>query len=155
MLTLATADVLLTKGTYAQTYYLYAQKYRDVAWGGFFYKWAFHSENPGEPYNSFGNGSAMRVAPIGWFFPTIEETLVEARNSAMVTHNHSEGIKGAQAVASATFLGRTGQTKTAIKKYVEKHFGYNLTRSYLEVQENGIFNETCKISVPEAIICFL
>lgn len=88
VLTLATADVLLTKGTYAQTYYLYAQKYRDVAWGGLFYKWAFHSENPGEPYNSFGNGSAMRVAPIGWFFPTIEETLVEARNSAMVTHNH-------------------------------------------------------------------
>lgn len=155
VLTVATADVLINAGNYAQTYFRYAREYPDVSWGGKFYDWVFKSENVGAPYNSLGNGSAMRVSPIGWYFKALDQTVDEARRSAEVTHNHPEGIKGAQAVAGSIFLARTGCSKIEIKEYIEKRYGYNLSRSYAEVQDKCVFDETCPVTVPEAIIAFL
>lgn len=102
-------------------------------YGGSFYRWLF-SGRERVPYNSWGNGSAMRVSAVGWAFGTLEETLRVAEISAAITHNHPEGIKGAQAVAAAIFLGRTGKTKAEIKEYVETHFGYNLSRTCEEIR---------------------
>lgn len=104
---------------------------------------------------SFGNGSAMRVAPIGWAFDTLEETLEEAKRSAEPSHGHEEGIKGAQAVAASIFLARNGLEKEEIKSYVEETFGYNLNKDLDELRNNYYFNSSCQGSVPEAIFCFL
>lgn len=124
-----------------------------VGYGGRFYKWLVNEER--EPYNSWGNGSAMRVSPIGWFFDNIEDVMEYAKISAEVTHNHQEGIKGAQATASAIFLARNGKSKMEIKEFIEKTFGYNLSRELKDFQENYKFDVSCMGSVPEAIICFL
>ena len=109
------------------------------------------------PYNSFGNGSAMRVSPIGWMYDSLEETLAEAQRSAEVTHNHPEGIKGAQAIAACVFLARTGKKKEEIKEYVSSTFGYDLGRTIEEIRPSYHIsaNATCQGSVPEAIISFL
>jgi len=153
VLTIATADAILNNKTYTEVYKQYPRDYPEENYGGFFYRWAFgRSEEPGK---SFGNGSAMRVSPIGWAFGTLEETLEEAKKSAEVTHGHPEGIKGAQAVASAIYLARTGKSKEDIKKYIETTFDYYLDRSVDEVRETAVFDATCQTSVPEAIICFL
>ena len=112
------------------------------------------SDNP-QPYNSFGNGSAMRVSPVGWAFDSLEETLEKAKESAEVTHNHPEGIKGAQAVAACIYLARTGKSKQEIKEYIESTFGYDLSRSCEEIRPDYVFSETCQESVPESIIAFL
>jgi ADP-ribosylglycohydrolase len=97
----------------------------------------------------------MRVSAVGWAFGTLEETLRVAEISAAITHNHPEGIKGAQAVAAAIFLGRTGKTKAEIKEYVETHFGYDLSRTCEEIRPGYTFQESCQGTVPEAIIAFL
>ena len=97
----------------------------------------------------------MRVSAVGWAFGTLEETLRVAEISAAITHNHPEGIKGAQAVAAAIFLGRTGKTKVEIKEYVETHFGYDLSRTCDEIRPDYAFEESCQGTVPEAIIAFL
>ena len=123
-------------------------------YGGSFYRWLF-SGRERVPYNSWGNGSAMRVSAVGWAFGTLEETLRVAEISAAITHNHPEGIKGAQAVAAAIFLGRTGKTKAEIKEYVETHFGYDLSRTCEEIRPGYTFQESCQGTVPEAIIAFL
>ena len=107
------------------------------------------------PYNSFGNGSAMRVSPVGFAYDSIEEVLKEAKRSAAVTHNHPEGIKGARAVASAIFLARNGKTRDKIKKYVTSSFGYNLDDTIDSIRSVYAFDETCQGSVPQAIIAFL
>ena len=114
------------------------------------------SDEP-QPYNSFGNGSAMRVSPIGWMYDSLEETLAEAQRSAEVTHNHPEGIKGAQAIAACVFLARTGKKKEEIKEYVSSTFGYDLGRTIEEIRPSYHIsaNATCQDSVPEAIISFL
>ena len=122
-------------------------------YGARFDKW-LHEKNP-KPYNSWGNGSAMRVSPVGWAFDTLEETLVAARRSAEVTHNHPEGIKGAQATAACVFLARTGKSKQEIKKYVEEMFGYNLSRTCNEIRPTYSYDISCQGTVPEAIIAFL
>ena len=134
----------------------YANKYRNPVggYGGSFYRWLF-SGRERKPYNSWGNGSAMRVSAVGWAFDTIEETLRVAEISASITHNHPEGIKGAQAVAAAIFLARTGKTKAEIKEYVETRFGYDLNRSCEEIRPGYTFQESCQGTVPEAIIAFL
>lgn len=103
-----------------------------AGYGSSFIRWLW-ADDP-QPYNSWGNGSAMRVSPVGWAFDTLEETLVAARRSAEVTHNHPEGIKGAQATAACVFLARTGKSKQEIKKYVEEMFGYNLSRTCNEIR---------------------
>lgn len=123
-------------------------------YGGSFYRWLF-SGRERKPYNSWGNGSAMRVSAVGWAFDTLEETLRVAELSAAVTHNHPEGIKGAQATAAAIFLARNGKTKSEIKAYIEETFGYDLHRTCDEIRPYYGFNESCQGTVPEAIIAFL
>jgi len=112
-------------------------------------------EKQREPYNSYGNGSAMRVIPVGWYAKSLDEALGLAKITAEVTHNHEEGIKGAQCVAAVIYLIRQGKSKKAIKKFVEENFGYNLSRSYNNLYKNHKFECTCQNSVPASIICWL
>jgi ADP-ribosylglycohydrolase len=156
IMTFATMDVLLNKGDYTKTYQRYGKKYPDPDYGGYggnFDRW-IHTTQP-RPYNSWGNGSAMRVSPIGWAFDTLEQTLDEAKNSAKVTHNHPEGIKGAQATASAIYLARNGKTKNEIKEYIVDTFGYDLNRKIDAIRPIYQFDVSCQGSIPEAIIAFL
>ncbi|MDO5134056.1 MAG: ADP-ribosylglycohydrolase family protein [Eubacteriales bacterium] len=127
-------------------------RYPHAGYGGMFYRW-LRKKNP-QPYNSFGNGSAMRVSPAGWLYRTLEETLHAAKLTAEVTHNHPEGIKGAQAIAAAIFLARAGAEKEDIINYIANTFDYNLFRSLDQIRRNYYFYETCQKSVPEAIIAF-
>ena len=115
----------------------------------------YNSPDGRVPYNSWGNGSAMRVSAVGWFFDTLEETERVAKISAEITHNHPEGIRGAQATAAAIFMARTGVTKEQIKAYVEQKYGYDLSRTCDEIRPIYKFNATCQATVPEAIIAFL
>jgi len=153
VLSFATAKVLLDGGDYAATYQRFARAYPNRGYGGRFGKWIW-LEDP-KPYYSFGNGSAMRVAPVGFAFADAETTLVEAKRSAEVTHNHPEGIKGAQAVALAIWMARQGEDRDAIRQAIEKQFGYDLSRTCDLIREVNKFDETCQGSVPEAITCFL
>ena len=124
-----------------------------VGYGGKFAQWLSHRSL--EPYGSFGNGSAMRVSPVAWAFDDLETVEVFAGISAMVTHNHPEGIKGAQATASAIFLGRSGNTKEQIRDFITERYGYDLTRTLDEIRPSYQFDATCQGSVPEAITAFL
>ena len=154
VLTVATMDCLLHGGKdYAAFYKKYARKYPDAGFGKQFKGWMYADNSL--PYNSWGNGSAMRVSPVGWAFGTLDETLAAARASAEVTHNHPEGIKGAQAIASAIFWAREHKAKDEIRDYIEKTFGYNLHRTCDEIRPTYQFDETCQDSCPEAIIAFL
>lgn len=108
-----------------------------------------------EPYNSWGNGSAMRTSAVGWMFDTLKETERVAEIQAAVTHNHPEGIKGAQATSAAIFMARNGKTKDEIKRYIETRFGYDLSRSCDEIRPWYTFNESCQGTVPQAITAFL
>ena len=127
--------------------------YPNAGYGGMFGRW-LRAEHP-QPYGSFGNGSAMRVAAAGWLFDTLDKTLKMAKVTAEVTHNHPEGIKGAQATAAVIFLARTGHSKPEIKQYVEQTFGYDLNRTCDEIRPTYHHVETCQETVPEAIIAFL
>ena len=127
--------------------------YPNAGYGGMFRRW-LRAEYP-QPYGSFGNGSAMRVAAAGWLFDTLDKTLEMAKVTAEVTHNHPEGIKGAQATAAVIFLARTGHSKPEIKQYVEQSFGYDLNRTCDEIRPTYHHVETCQETVPEAIIAFL
>ena len=131
----------------------WGHKYPGAGYGSRFYYWLF-ADDP-KPYRSFGNGSAMRVSSAGWFYDTIGETRRYARLSAEVSHNHPEGIKGAEATASAIFLAREGASKEEIKKYVESEFGYDLSRTCDEIRPGYAHVETCQKTVPEAITAFL
>jgi len=153
VLTVAVADALLTGKSYKEVLYTYSRAHPNRGFGGNFRKW-FASANP-QPYYSFGNGSAMRVSPVGWVFNSPEDTLKAAANSAAVTHNHPEGIKGAQATALAVFLSRSNYSKAQIKAELEKRFRYNLKRSLSEIRPGYSFEVSCQKSVPEAIIAFL
>lgn len=153
VMTIATADAILNNKDYGKCYWYWGNKYPNAGYGGSFRKW-LHSNNPG-PYNSFGNGSAMRVSPVGWAFASIEETLEQAERSALPTHNHPEGIKGAKAVAGAIYLARNGYDKEYILSWIVKEFRYNLNRKIEDFRRNYGFDVTCQGSVPEAIICFL
>lgn len=127
-------------------------KYPNVGYGGSFYRWLFHGFT--EPYNSFGNGSAMRVSSVAWVAKTLEEAETFAKWSAEVTHNHPEGIKGAQAVSAAIFLSRDGKSKDEIRAYIEDKY-YNLDFTIDEIRPSYSFDVTCQGSVPQAIKCFL
>lgn len=153
VLTVAVADCILHNRDYAKTFKEYGRRYPNAGYGGMFGNW-LRSANSNS-YNSYGNGSAMRVSPVGFAYRTIDEVLREAQRSAEVTHNHPEGIKGAQAIASAIFLGRTGKEKKEIRGYIEGRFGYDLNRTLDEIRPSYHFDETCQGSVPEAIIAFL
>ena len=127
--------------------------YPDAGYGGMFYRW-LQTARP-EPYGSFGNGSAMRVSSAGWLFDTLEETRHAAALTAEVTHNHPEGIKGAEAVASAIFMARTGSSKDEIREYIIREFGYDLSRTCDEIRPKYYHVETCQKTVPEAITAFM
>lgn len=130
----------------------FGRRYPKADYGGMFAKWLV-SDNP-QPYNSFGNGSAMRVSPCGYIAVELDEALELAKASAEVTHNHPEGIKGAQATASAIFLARYGKSKEKIREYIEENF-YTLDRTIDEIRPNYRFDETCQGTVPQAIQAFL
>jgi len=143
----------------------FGERYPNAGYGTMFWRWlfqyrSFYAEDGYHarkriPYNSYGNGSAMRVSSVGWAFETLEETLQVAKISAEITHNHIEGIKGAQATAAAIFLARKGKSKEEIKSFIEQTFGYDLNRTCDEIRPSYTFNETCQGTVPEAIIAFL
>ena len=132
----------------------------DAGYGGNFWRWLFYPEKlwrdgVRRPYNSFGNGSAMRVSAVGWFFDSLEETERVAEISASNTHNHPEGIKGAQATAAAIFMARNGKSKEEIRAYISKKYGYELNRTCDQIRPSYGFEVSCQKSVPEAIIAFL
>ena len=129
------------------------KRYPDAGYGGMFYHWVLGEDR--KPYRSYGNGSAMRASSAGWFYATLEETLHAAKLSAEVTHNHPEGIKGAQATAAAIYLARNGKSKEEMKDYIEKEFGYDLNKSMKDIVSKGHGEEICQVSVPQALVCFL
>lgn len=129
------------------------RKYPYAGYGGSFRQW-LRSENP-QPYNSFGNGSAMRVSPVGLYANSLEEALELARISASVSHNHPEGIKGAQAIAACVFLHKTRKDRYEIKDYIQQNFGYDLESDLKDLREGYSFDVTCQGSVPIAIMAYL
>lgn len=163
VMTIAIADAILKTGyekdgrilfkNVEKSMQKWGKKYPHAGYGGGFRKW-LRSEKP-KPYNSFGNGSAMRVSAVGWIFNSMFETRECVRMTARPTHNHPEGVKGAMAVASAIFLARNDADKEEIKNYIEYEFNYDLSRTLDEIRPNYEFDETCQGSVPEAIIAFL
>lgn len=156
VMTLAIAEGLLNGGSekaFIKAMKELGRRYPGAGYGSRFGSWLFSEEE--SPYNSWGNGSAMRVSPVAWMFDTLEEVERYAEISASVTHNHPEGIKGAQATADSIFLARKGKTKQEIKTYVENTYGYDLSRTLDEIRMNYTFNESCQETVPEAIIAFL
>jgi len=153
VLTVAVADSILNHADYAQNIWSYGRRYPQAGYGGMFVKWLQSSAR--RPYNSFGNGSAMRVSPVGFACNTIEEVLAEAEKTAAVTHNHPEGIKGAQATALAIFLARQGENKNTIQNEMESRFSYDLRRTLDNIRPGYSFDVSCQGSVPEAIISFL
>lgn len=128
-------------------------RYPYAGYGLRFQNW-LESKNP-RPYNSFGNGSAMRVSSVAWLYDDLDTVRHMARLSAEVTHNHPEGIKGAEATASAIFMARTGSSKSEIKAYIEEQFEYDLSRTCDEIRPNYHHVESCQKTVPEAITAFL
>ena len=153
VLTVAVAERLLRGGEYVDLFHDYFHRYPDCGWGGMFYRWAEHRRR--EPYNSFGNGSAMRVSAVGFAFDTLDQVRARARESAAVTHDHPEGLRGAEATAVAIFLARSGRTQSEIHRHIESEFGYDLSRPLDAIREGYEFDETCQGSVPEAITAFL
>ena len=153
VLTIAIADAILNDRSFTQAVKEWGQKYPHAGYGGNFTKW-LHSESTA-PYNSWGNGSAMRVSPVGFAYDDLPTVLQQAEATAAITHNHPEGIKGAQAVAAAIFLARQGSSKKEIREYVEETFQYDLSRALQNIRPEYTFNVSCQGSVPEAIIAFL
>ncbi|MCZ7611705.1 MAG: ADP-ribosylglycohydrolase family protein [Ignavibacterium sp.] len=153
VLTVALADSILSNLDYKVKLSEYYQLYPDCSYGLRFHEWA-NSNNP-QPYNSWGNGSAMRVSPIGWAYNDLDTVLLKAKESSQVTHNHPEGIKGAQATAASIFLARTGASKFQIKEYIQENFNYNLNFDLEELRKHYRFNESCQQTVPQAIYTFL
>ena len=166
VMTIAVADALMTainqgcindekatKDLIIDSMHKWGIKYPDAGYGGRFYHWLFAESR--EPYNSWGNGSAMRVSPVGWLFDDLGTTRRIARWTAEVTHNHPEGIKGAESVAAAIFMARKGSAKDEIKKYIIDEFGYDLSRSCDDIRPDYHHVESCQETVPEAITAFL
>jgi ADP-ribosylglycohydrolase len=153
VLAVAVADCLLHGYDYVETFREYFHAYPNAGYGLRFFQWAYSDSK--SPYNSWGNGSAMRVPAVGHAFESIEEVLAEAKRSADVTHNHTEGVRGAQATATAVFLARNGKSKAAIKDAVERMFGYELDRRLDEIRPGYQFDESCQGTVPAALTAFL
>jgi ADP-ribosylglycohydrolase len=153
VMTIAVAQAILEGRSYVDTMRTLGHDYPDRGYGGGFHRW-LRSANP-QPYNSWGNGSAMRVSAVGWAWDTREEVLREAARSAEITHNHPEGIKGAQATALAIWLCRHGIGKEELRAEIERSFRYDLQRTVDGIRPGYSFNEKCQETVPEAIIAFL
>ena len=155
ILTLATAEALLTGREYGSVYREFGRLYPEPmgGYGARFQGWLCAGDPA--PYNSWGNGSAMRVGPVGRAFDTEHDVLREAAKSAAVTHDHPEGIKGAQATALAVLMARRGTSKAEMKAAIVERFGYDLHRTVEQVRATYTFNESCQGTVPEALIAFL
>lgn len=153
VLTIATASKLINNSNYVKEYQIFGRKYQKSGFGPDFKTWIF-SGDP-KPYNSYGNGAAMRVSPIGYANESLAYVMKEAKSSAEITHNHPEGIKGAQAVASAVFLAKNGASKKDIRDFINFNFNYNLSRKIDDIRLTYNFDVSCQGSVPEAITAFL
>lgn len=153
VLTVALADAILGGADYADKMKEYFHRYPNAGYGGRFADWAL--SHPSFAYNSWGNGAAMRISPVGYAYTTLEETLSKAEFFTEVTHNHPEGIKGGCASAAAIFLARTGKTKAEIKTYISDTFSYDLTRTLEEIRPGYHFDVSCQGTVPQAITAFL
>ncbi len=153
VLTVAIAYAILHQLPYGDALRTFGRQYPHAGYGESFYRWLFAEDS--QPYNSWGNGSAMRVSPVGLAFDSMEAVLQEAERSAAVTHNHPEGIKGAQATALSVFLARSGASKAAIRQEVSQRFGYDLERSLAAIRPTYRFDVSCQGSVPESLIAFL
>ena len=163
VMTIAVAEGLLKAGKDAQTDEIHKEvtrsmrdwgrRYPDAGYGGRFIHWVFSGRNP-EPYGSYGNGSAMRVSAAGWLYDSLDRTREAARATAEVTHNHPEGIKGAECTASVMYLARTGSSKDEIRSYVINEFGYDLSKSVDELRLMHKHVETCQDSLPKALVSF-
>jgi ADP-ribosylglycohydrolase len=152
VLTVALADSLLSGAPFTDRLKEYYHRYPRAGYGGRFQQWA--ASDLRQPYGSYGNGSAMRVSPVGWYFNDLSTVLSEARNSATVTHDHPEGIKGAQAVAAAIFLARIGENKADIRDFIVERFGYRFDFTLDEIRPYYRFDVTCHGSVPQALQAF-
>lgn len=152
VMTVATAEALMTDGDYAAAYRRFGRRYPDAGYGGNFIGW-IHDDRAG-PYGSWGNGSAMRVSPVGWARDGLAEVLDEAARSAAVSHDHPEGIRGARAVAAAVHGARSGLSKEDLRAGLSERFGYDLDRSARDIARNYHFDVSCQGSVPEALVCF-
>ena len=153
VMTVAVADSIMNEVPYVESLQSWGRKYPRAGYGSWFRKW-IHQDYP-EPYNSFGNGSAMRCSSIGWLFDGEESVLEEAKKSAEITHNHPEGIKGAQSIALGVLMGRKGSSKKEIKEKIEDLFDYDLSQKLEQIIPGYTFDSTCQGSVPQAIIAFL
>ena len=153
ILTVAVADALLHNLDLIDTLKRYTRKYPDGGYGGSYKKWAFSDSR--DPYNSWGNGSAMRTSSIGYLFDKESDVLKNAGYCAQVTHNHPEGIRGAQAVSLCIYLARTGASKNDIQKEISKWFNYDLEKTIDEIRPSYYFDVSCQGSVPQSIIAFL
>jgi ADP-ribosylglycohydrolase len=151
--TIAMAEAILTGQPYNKLLVDYFWEYPDGGYGGRFWDWA--KVGGGAPYNSFGNGAAMRVSPAAWIHTTMEETLAAAVQYTEVTHNHPEGVRGAKAIAAAIFLARQGASQPEIRSHIVCEFGYDLSLSLEEMIPSARFNETCQVTVPQALIAVL
>lgn len=154
VMTIAIADAILHNKDFAQTILDYGKRYPNRGYGTSFFKWLAH-DTPAPPHNSWGNGSAMRVSAVGFAYNDLDKVLKKAEKTAVVTHNHPEGIKGAQATAAAIFLARTGKNKAEIKAYIEQKFGYDLDFTLDEIRPTFPFDESCQGTVPQSIVAFL
>jgi len=155
VMTVAVAEAMLGGGDYRGAFRRWGHRYPRAGYGGTFRKWLALPDEEAKPYGSFGNGAAMRSSPAGWLRNDIEAVLAEAERTALPTHNHPEGVKGAQAIALAVFLARTGAGKAAIRAEVEGRFDYDLGRRLDDIRPVYRSDNTCQGSVPEALIAFL
>lgn len=153
VLTVAVAQAILTDGDYRRAVLEFGRRYPGRGYGCGFRAW-LDSPDP-RPYNSWGNGSAMRVSPVGFAFDTVDDVLREARRSAEFTHDHPEGVKGAQAAALAVFLARTARDKGVVRTEIAGRFGYDLARTVDGIRPGFGHDESCQRTVPEAVISFL
>jgi ADP-ribosylglycohydrolase len=153
VLTIAIAKAILGDRNYLKAVRELGRRYPHAGYGGAFIRW-LHSSDP-RPYNSWGNGSAMRVSPVGFAFNRVDIVLEETTRTAEISHNHPEGVKGAQAAALSVFLARTTRDKTLIRKEVVDRFGYDLDRTVEDIRPSYGFDVSCQGTVPQAIIAFL
>ncbi len=153
VLTCATAAVLMDGGDYSDLYRELGLQYPGAGYGGRFMHWLM--DDSMSPYDSYGNGSAMRVSPIGWAFDSEKDVLAAARASAEVTHNHPEGIKGAQATALSIFRARNGRSQEDIASEMADRFGYDISITVDALRDSYKFSVSCQGTVPEAIRCYM
>lgn len=153
VLTIAVAEAILTGQPYERAIQEIGRRYPGAGYGASFMAWLF-CDQP-RPYNSWGNGAAMRVSPVGFAFDREEDVLSEAEKTARISHNHPEGVKGAQATALAVFLSRMGYSRDEIRERISRQFGYNLSRTVDDIRPAYSFDISCQGTVPEAITAFL